>query len=367
MAFGKKKAEGSGFVYKPRSADTVRARATASGNREGFIADGVKTYTPKAGSHTVRILPPTWEDAEHYGYDIHAHYNVGHDGGAYLCLHKMKEEECAICDERQQALKNQDEELEQALRPRKRVACWVIDRDNERDGPMLWMMPWTLDTEIVKQSIDKKTGEVYNLDDPTEGYDVSFERQGDGPTTKYVGVQLDRRPSPLHEDEDDIKETLKFIKDNPVPDQLVFQEGQYLTDLVGDGLTLSKRDKGKTGKGKDKDEKDDEKPAKKPERPQLRKRGDDADEDDKKGKKKPAKEEEDDDDFDASKLTYEDVQGLNEEELTALAEAVDVDISDVSTEKEAADLICEKLDLEAPKKESPLRGKLAGLKKKLGK
>lgn len=355
MALGKKKSKS--FEYKPRDADAIQRRASAGGNREGFLADGVKTFTPKEGQHTVRILPPTWDGAEHYGYDVWAHYNVGPDGGAYLCLQKMNNEHCPICTDRARAIKENDEELEMALKPRQRVACWAIDRDNERDGPMLWLLPWTLDREIVQQSQDKKTREYYNLDSPDEGYDVSFERQGKGQTTKYIGVQLDRRSSPLSDDDETVAEWLEFVQKNPVPDQLVFQDEDKLADLVGDGLSAPKASRDKV-KGKDKD---DDRP--------RRKRDDDDDDD----KHKPRRSRDDDDDdrkpsrkgkkIDVADLDWGKIHDMGEEELLALAEQEDIDIDDADTEEEAADAICESLKIS---KRPSLGGRLGGLKKRLG-
>jgi hypothetical protein len=353
MAFKSKKK----FEYQPRTSDQVRARATAGGNREGFLADGVKTFTPKAGTHTVRILPPTWEEAEHYGCDIHAHYNIGPDGGAYLCLHKMKDEDCPICDERAKAVKDGDDELADFLKPRRRVACWIINRDDEREGPMLWMMPQSLDVEISKQSIDKKTGEVYNLDDPSQGYDVSFERQGDGQNTKYVGVQIDRKHSPLTDDDDDMAEWLAFVKENTVLDQLVYQEEEYLQELIGDGLSMPKTARDKARKGKDEEE------DKKGTRGTKPKRGKEAEAEDEKPKKSKGKK----DEIDVDDLDWKAVHDMDEDELIALAEQEDVDISDCQDEEEAANLLCEELkikELKADKEKPTMRGRLAKLRDK---
>lgn len=337
MAFKSKKK----FEYKARDTDAVRARATAGGNREGFLAEGVKTFTPKSGTSTIRILPPTWEDADHYGYDVFAHYNVGLDGGAYLCLSKMGKKDCAICNERQRAIKEDDDVLADALKPRQRVAAWIIDRDNERDGPLMWMMPWTLDREIVQQSIDKKTQEVYNLDAPEDGYDVSFERQGEKQMTKYVGVQLARKSSPLSDDDEQMDDWLNFIAENPIPEQLVFQEEEYLDKIVGDGLVAPKdaRDKAK----KDKEEKPtrgkarDEKPARKA-----------RDEDERPTRSKKGKEPEP---IDVDALDWEAVHEMSEDELGALAEQEQIEIDEdaVDSLEEAADFVCGELKIKKPK------------------
>lgn len=331
MAFGKKKTSdgGGSFKYKERDADAYAKRANVGGMREGFLVEGIKMFSPKAGDHSVRILPPSWPDPEHYGLDVYVHYDIGPDGGAYLCLKQMKDEDCAICDARKEAIGEGEEDLARALGWTRRVLCWVIDRNNESDGPLCWSMPQTLDKEIASVCVDKKTGEVYSADHPTKGYDVSFEREGEKMKTKYVGVQLDRKPSPLSDDADEAAEWLAFIKENPIPDQLLFQEADYIETLVSGGLAKASR------RGKDDDDDAGKKKGKK-------KAADDDDDDEPRKGKKKAKAEVD--------LTWEDVHALDEDELEALAEEHDVDVSDADDEAEAAALICAALDIDKPSK-----------------
>jgi hypothetical protein len=333
MAFKKpagKKTGVGGFEYKKRTKEDYDRRATAGAGREGFLAEGVTMFSPKAGDHSIRILPPTWDEAEHYGFDAYAHYDIGPDGGAYLCLDRMKGEPCPICEARSKAIADGEEELQEKLKWRRRVLCYVIDRDNEKEGPLLWSMPQSLDKEISSVCQDKKTGEVYDPDDPSEnGYDVSFTREGEKLKTKYVSVQVDRRSSPLSEDEDQATEWLTYIQENPVPDQLVFPDPDHIARLVEGGLTSVKgaRDKAK----------------------------DDKDDDDKKGRGgkfgSKRKEKEPEPEADAEGLTWDDVHALEEGDLQALADEHDVDISGCESEEEAADLICSSLEIEAPEGE----------------
>lgn len=359
MAFGKKSKGKSGgsFKYQARDADAYASRQNVGGMREGFIADGVKMFSPKEGDHSVRILPPGWDDAKYYGIDAYVHYDIGPDGGAYLCLDQMRsslekagvdlevpEGDCAICAARKQAVADgEDEELIRALGWTRRVLCYVIDRNNEGDGPLLWSMPQTLDKEIAAQCVNKKTGEVYPLDDDQKGYDVSFERVGTKQKTKYTGVQLDRNSSPLSDDEDEAADWLKFVVDNPLPSQLVFQDADYIETLVSGGPRAAARRAGKqqqdddkdtsrrrrANKDKDDDEEEEETPRRAGTRPKL-------------GKKKGKAE--------TTTMTWKEVHALDEDELVALAEEHDVDIEDADNEEEAADKICSELGIEKPGK-----------------
>lgn len=355
MAFGSKKAApGKGkskFQYKATSADAMKARASQSGgNFDSPVLDSIKTFNPKAGDHEIRIMPPTWEDAASFGLEVWQHYSIGADGGTYICLHKMKGEHCPICDERQRAERAGEEDLAAALKPGKRVAMWVIDRSAEKEGPKLWMAPWTLERDICALAIDKKSGEIFQLDNPEEGYDVSFSVQGEKLTKKYVGVQVARRASPLHDDEDKAQEWLDYIVEHPVPDCLVFRDAEYLEEVLGSGAPAD--DKPKPGK-KAKDS--DEKPTG---RPKLGKRNEPEEPEGGDGEGEGEEE-----------LTWEGVHELDEDDLLSLCEAQEIDPAECPDDAEPADWVCEQLGIDKPKPakaagKPSFKSKLAGLRGK---
>lgn len=229
------------FEYKPRTKEQVRARANQKGGMfDSTFKDGLKQLKVGEGDHTYRIMPPTWDDADHYGLEVMIHYGVGPDNQAYLCREKLEKGTCPICAERRKA-ERKDPDYAKELAPTKRVLLWVIDRDKESEGPQLWSCPWTLDRDIAMQSQDKKTGEVFAVDDPYEGYDVSFTRSGADQRTKYGGIQLARRSSPLAEDEDELDDWLDYIQDNPLTECLVYYDEEYIAGIFAGGE--AKRDK----------------------------------------------------------------------------------------------------------------------------
>jgi hypothetical protein len=218
-----------GFQYRERDPDATKKRAEQQGGDfDSIFSDVVKVFTPAEAPNNVRILPPTWPDAEHYGYDIHVHYGIGADNQAYLCLDKMRAEACPICEERARAVKKGDEDYANDLKPSRRVAVYLIDREKEKEGVLLWSMPWTVDRDISKVAQDKRSGEWYNIDNPDEGYDVFFDRDGKGQRTKYTGFQIDRRPSPLGKEE-----WLDFAVEHPIPDVLVFHDYEHILKVFG--------------------------------------------------------------------------------------------------------------------------------------
>ena len=220
-----KKGSSSGFQYKSRSAEKTKERGEQSGDsREGIFQPGVQMFSPDEGDHITRPLPPTWEDAEHFGYDVYVHYNIGPDNAAYLCLQKMKGEACPICEERADAeRRNESEDYVKSLKPNKRVVIYVLDRDKEKEGAKVWSMSWTIDRDLCKLSVDKRTGDLLAIDHPEEGYDIEFTREGKGLKTKYTGIQIARKSTPLDNDK-----ALEFAVQNPIPDILVYHTYDHI-------------------------------------------------------------------------------------------------------------------------------------------
>lgn len=294
------------FEYEPRTDEDIRKHKSASTGRTGFVIDGVKIFAPKAGNHTIRVLPPTWKDrsdppkgfGKYFGVDLYAHYNIGPDGSAYLCPARMRKEPCAICDERKRAVEVNDDDLASNLRPNHRVACWVIDRNAEREGPQLFLMPHSLDSEINGRLQDKRTGDIYNVDDPDEGYDIFFTREGEGLKTKYITVEFSRKSSKLSEDEEEYAEWLAFVMENPVPDQLVFPTEDDLRDVVGDGLVFSSDAKKRPSakKGRDEEEDDRRSTRSSPSRPRPVARDEEEEDDRSARRSKPSRDETEEDD-----------------------------------------------------------------------
>ena len=214
------------FQYKPRTTEQLNKRASQSGGlRDSPIKEEYQFFSPK-GNMKLRILPPTWSsEPDHWGFDAYIHYQIGPDNAAYLCLNKMKSEDCPICQERLKAEKEGEADYAKALAPTKRVLVWIIDRNNEDAGPLIWSMPWTVDRDICKLSIDD-SGEIVYIDDPDNGYDVLLSREGEGQKTKYNGIQIARRSSPLGKDT-----WLEYVIQNPLSECLHYYDAQYIKSI----------------------------------------------------------------------------------------------------------------------------------------
>lgn len=331
------------FQYKPRGADVVKKRIDENsfGNRENIIKSGLKMFSAKENAeHTIRYLPPTWDDAEHYGLDhVYAHYEIGSQKNAFLCLELMKNSPCPICEERRKAEAEGDVEYAKKLMPSKRVLAYIIDREKEGEGVKLWSMAAGTDLAITLQAKDKKTGALYPIDDPDEGFDVSFTTKGTKPKIKYLGIIVDRDSSKLGNED-----WLEFAVKNPIPEQLVFSTYDHIKSVFAGKVEGAEKEDPKKESKK-------EESVKKDEIPEFSSKDDKANE--------------------YKDITYEALQAASEDDLVGMCldlELVSEDDANGMPEKEELiEMLAKHLKLSVPKKEErkeSLKEKLARLKEK---
>lgn len=319
---------GRGFEYRSRSADDTKRRASQGANDfDKILKDHIKMWKPNDGDNRIRILPPTWEGAKHFGHDIYVHYGVGPDRGSYLCLQKMKGEPDPIAEERDIARREEDEKYAKELDAKKRVLVYLIDRDHEKEGVQAWAMPWTVDRDIVKVSVDRQSGEVLPIDHPEEGFDIEFEKKGAQARTEYLGMAIARRSTPLGKDE-----WLDYAIDNPLPDQLQFFDYDHIAKAFnGAGAHKEKSRRGEDSsddRGRDDDRRSG--------------RGrDDADEDRPSRSRGRAEAPKDD------SPTWESVHEMTVEELEDLIdqEKLDINPTEAKDDEDLADWICETMKI----------------------
>lgn len=274
---GKKKGKKSGFVYKPLSAERVKKQATATGSRfDGILKDGIDIYKFKVGDNMFRILPPTWDGAEGWvGLEIYVHSFIGANNGNYLCLAKMKNQRCPICEASKDAQASGDKEEAGELSAKQRYIYWVLDRDDEASGPKVLELSWSQDQSIAAICQSKK-GNIVSLDHPDSGHDVIIQKRGQGLQTKYYGHRFEPEACPILEDEDEQDELLNFISENPLTDLLVYKDADYLESVISgtaspddddededdededDRSAKKKKDKGKSSKSDKKKRRDED-------------------------------------------------------------------------------------------------------------
>lgn len=303
----KVKGKSSGFKYHKRSADDVKKRADQrGGNFDSPVKSGIDMWRPAAGENVIRILPATWDDYEHYGYDVYMHRFIGSDSSNYICLNKMKGKHCPACAEQKAAKDGGEDEEAKQLAYAKRCWVWIIDRNDKTETPQVWDMSWSQDRDISGLTYFK-SGKVLLIDHPDDGYDVIVKKTGSGLKTKYA-FNIERDSSPISDDEEKQEEILAYITENPIPSVLNFFSADHIAKKL-EGTTEDRDDeldddedetprKKKAGKrSRDEDDDEDERPSKKKKRKPADDDDDDEDEDDTpKRRKKPADDDEDQDD-----------------------------------------------------------------------
>ena len=181
---------------------------------------GVKAWKSKPGDNFIVILPPPEPDA-YFGMKIFAHFDVGPNGGAFLCPREMAKEyglsassdnRCPICEDRDR-LRKQAEPDQDEMRA---LNCWpprflylIVDVKDDAtiaEGVQLYDAPRSVDNAIVGLCKDPRTGAVIDISDPAEGangcgVEVRFHRTGKGKTdTRYESFSLGDRREPLEID-----------------------------------------------------------------------------------------------------------------------------------------------------------------------
>jgi hypothetical protein len=217
------------FKYRARSTEDVEHRATTGGRDDsGIFKPEFKTYKVKDGANYIRLMPATWDNPRHFGYDVWVHYGIGPGNAQVLCLAKMFKRKCPICEARTRGEGGAEVKGEKhPLAPTRRVAVWMVDMNDTAAGLQLWAMAQTLDQDMVKVTKDPETGSYCFPDHPTEGYNISFEKTGDKRQTKYMGIQLGRRPNSVPQ------RLLDYVEDHPVPSCIIvptYEEVQMMYD-----------------------------------------------------------------------------------------------------------------------------------------
>lgn len=226
---------GKRFEYKRRDATTVKSRASqSSGSYDQIFKAEYPMFAPKEGnSYCVRIMPPTWDGADHYGYNLFVHSQVGADNQRYICLEKHGKEgaKCPICEDERDLKRGgteADKKAAYTVKAKKSVIFWVIDRNDEAAGPQLWKAVWMVDRDIAQLSMDKRSNATLFIDEPEGGYDVEFNCTKKGEFSEITALAIARKPTPLCDNEKTQDKWLAYVQENPIPECLNFYDEEHI-------------------------------------------------------------------------------------------------------------------------------------------
>lgn len=249
------------FDFIPSYEDTVEIAEQR--NTFDTLFKDVKMFRAKQGANLIRIAPPTWEKAKHYGLLIRLHRDIGPRDRQYLCPKEnpsSPSKECPICDALYDLGSRATMEDKRALSPGEAYIYYIIDRDDEKLGLQVWQASLTINSEIAAQCINRRTRAVLNIIDIDKGYDIEFTRTGTTKNnTRYRGFHVMHEPSPFADDPRDFDKWTNELFDRPLTDILNFYSYEHIESVF-------------TGRGREEARSEEE------ERPRSRSRDDDEEE-----------------------------------------------------------------------------------------
>ena len=229
MAKAKKK-----FNYKRRDKSAIEARAQKTSSRFAALVTGpIKLMKMEERDYCVRILPATWKDPEHFGYDVAYNRNIGPDKDRYISRSFHGHDDDPIRDyiNELKAEGRKKDVKEHDLS--ERVFYYAIDRDNEGAGVQLMDFPQTADKELAKVCKDRRTGATLYIDDPEEGRDVYFTREKNkGGFLENVRFEVTKDACPIFDDQRKYEAVEELVCENPIPDVLNILPAEDLQRLV---------------------------------------------------------------------------------------------------------------------------------------
>lgn len=146
------------------------------------IPNGTSFFKPKKGTHSIDVIPyritvdnhpiGASKGEEWYQRTIYVHYNVGPEEKTYLCR-KTIDQRCPICEHAaklRKKVREEDEEIINALKPKERELYNVIDLDNPDEGIQLFEMSYFLFGKLLETEMNEGADDYVGFADPVNGY-----------------------------------------------------------------------------------------------------------------------------------------------------------------------------------------------------
>ncbi len=229
------KPKSSGFNFKPPDDDDVKQRAERRGGGfEGIFKAGVDVWRPKDGDNLIRILPAGWENEKnHYALRVYIHKFVGVNKGTYLCLRKMRNKTCPICEASEESSRAGEKDDAYKMSAIENYVCYILERDDDKMAkiPQLYLMGRQLDSDIAALTRSKRTGKTLWLTNRDEGHDVVIRRTGKQLLTKYL-PSIEHDPCPILDDQKDQDKVVAHIIEHPIPSTLEYKSAEYLEQIM---------------------------------------------------------------------------------------------------------------------------------------
>lgn len=214
------------FKYRKPTESAVKAQAEQSGGQyASLFLEGTTEFRPKKGQeYTIRVAPPSWGDddnpPDNYADTIYVNYKIGPDDEGFISRSKQGLDDDPVREMHDRLRRHGDEYADQIKQQsaKKRRPMYVYVRGEEEKDWQPWAAPWTVHRDIGKAAISKRRRTVKFIDDPDNGFDVTFSRDS-GEFGSYTIDEVDPDPSPIDSDPKRQKELLDWLDENPLPAQ----------------------------------------------------------------------------------------------------------------------------------------------------
>ena len=173
--------------------------------RIAYVRPEFDVFEPGPGDHAIRIIPPLaeerWTDA--FFLTIRTHWL----GKTIMCPRSVQAlgRECPVCAEfferrKQGEIPREINGISGVIRHLMWV--WVVPLQGQQPEmkPKIYPCPDSLLDAILRAARDRLTKRFLNFLDPQSGGLILFTKEGQGLSTKYVNVELDRNAMPVPEE-----------------------------------------------------------------------------------------------------------------------------------------------------------------------
>lgn len=161
----------------------IKEKLDRINNPEKYRGDGTSAFwKPKQGEpNTLRLFSYPGQEPEDPYIECWFHYGVG-NGSPILCLKKMAQKDCPICQwcytKLLKSKEPEDRKLYQKIRATQRFFASMIDRSDSTLKPKLWSFGKTVYKTLLEDLLNP---DYRNYLDPNKGFDltVTMEKKKD--------------------------------------------------------------------------------------------------------------------------------------------------------------------------------------------
>ncbi len=195
---------------------------------------GLKVYKCTQGKNFLTFLPQRNRDEADFFLNVKMHSNIGPDKDQYLCLNKMYDEHCPICQHRAELEQaGEPYDVFKAFYPRDRFLFFVLDMSQPDGSSMqkgihIFDAPQAIMKGVISVSENPRTGDIADISDPNTGFTLVFSKSGEKLNTEYGGFLKEQWNRDIPKKYYDMVPSFEDILLKPDPDKIDRKLGRRL-------------------------------------------------------------------------------------------------------------------------------------------